>query len=196
MMKRMRAYRRRQARPADSILIICGAIFYFIDLFPLSFLCIFGVLSNIVWTSTSLGEGMITEYCRRQGDTVELRHKIKAFFDGAEVVPGIWLDTEYFAGMCNGRVVFGNVSSILWVYASEKVHSTIYFEPISRLMDARYTLVVCCQNQQYRLRSRSKSDCEYVQNVWKEQNSHIMIGYSEENQQKYKQMHDRMEKIQ
>lgn len=185
-MNRMRVYRRRQGRLANAILFLCGVVFLFFYLLPLATLCMLGILGNILWASTPLGERMITEYCKRQGDTVELRHSIRDFLDTAEVVPGIWLNTEYFAGICNGRVIFGSTDDLVWVYTEEKIHSTSYFEPISRVTDASHVLVVCCRNQQkYRLRIHSKSDSERVLDIIQGKYSDIMTGYSKEKQEQY-----------
>lgn len=185
-MNRTRAYRRRQVRLANVILFLCGAVFGFLDLIPFSLLCILGILGNILWTGTSLGEGMITEFCKKQGDTLELRHSIDHFLDSAEVVPGIWLNAEYFAGIWNGRVIFGSVDDLVWIYTEEKLHSTIYFEPLSRMTDASHTLVFCCRNQKkYYLRIPSKAEGESVLDLVQEKYSHIMTGYSKEKQEKY-----------
>lgn len=162
-MNRTRVYRRRQVRLANVILFLCGAVFGFLDLIPFSLLCILGILGNILWASSPLGERMITEYCRRQGDTVELRRSIDNFFNTAEVVPGIWLNAEYFAGIWNGRVIFGSTDDLVWIHMEEKMHSIIYFEPISRVTDASHTLVVCCRDQKkYYLRIHSKAEGESV----------------------------------
>lgn len=65
-MNRTRAYRRRQVRQANVILFLCGAVFGFLDLIPFSLLCIFGILGNILWIGTSLGEHPI-HWCSAAG---------------------------------------------------------------------------------------------------------------------------------
>ena len=185
-MNRMRVYRRRHGRLANVIFLLCGVVFCFFDLLPFAMLCILGILGNVLWANTPLGERMITEYCKRQGDIEELRHSIHDFLDTAEVVPGIWLNAEYFAGICNGRVIFGSTDDLVWVYTEEKIHSTSYFEPISRVTDASNVLVVYCRNQQkYRLRTHSKADSERVLDIIQEKYSDIMTGYSKEKQEQY-----------
>lgn len=181
-MNRTRVYRRRQVRLANVILFLCGAVFVFLDLIPVSLLCILGILGNILWTNTFLGEGMITEFCKKRGDTVELRYSINHFLDTAEIVSGIWLNAEYFAGIQNGRVIFGSADDLVWIRMEEKIHSIIYFEPISRVTDSSHTLVVCCRNQKkYYLRIPSKAEGESVLDFVQENYSHIMTGYSKEN---------------
>ncbi len=186
-MDRMRRYRRKQARPANVVLCFCGIVFLYFDLLPLSFVCLFGIVGNLLWTGTRLGEQMVFCFFKEQGDRAEF----ESFMDTAELVPGIWLDEKYFAGVSNGRAVFGCRGDILWVYQKEKVGSTIYFEILSRITDASHTLVVCCKDQKiYHLRLHSRQDGKRVLQMLEAGPGSILVGYSEENGRKYREFHD------
>lgn len=100
-------------------IIICEMLF---GGFALS--CILLVAFCKLRIKTPLGEKMITKYRKEHGDTLELQNKIVTFFRTKQVLPRLWMDNEYIAGIYNTKTIFGNVKDIVWVYRKDIHKST------------------------------------------------------------------------
>ena len=141
----------------------------------------------VLTTGTKFGERMIEQYCKEQGDTMGLRAKIENFFENAERVPEIWVDNDFFAGVYNSTVVFLPTSEIAWIYYQGNDEPITTGEEINRLAGLDKILKIHTRDRRsFEVRITGEGNADAVCGIIKQLYPHIMTGYSEENERRYK----------
>lgn len=118
----------------------------------------------------------INTYIKEHQGSVVMKERINAFFATSEVVPGFWMNEQYFCGLINSKVIFCDTKDIVWAYENQIEHRTYGIKTGTEF----FLMVGMKDGKIHQINVGKQMQTQQVLQVMQAKYPWIVIGYSDE----------------